>query len=298
MRCPSPLAMRLSEVITIYLAVGAPFGVQHFLSLSQERNRQHAAVWAAGAAILWPLVACVILLSRKYPTRRTAGIAQDAVDARAAEKIDQAKRKLLAALRQVQELARELLNCKNEKMEGAAYAIHESIERYVALTIAAAEVVLDAPPAEREMELCRIAGRTGDDLLLAGRCIHRRNARRIIAHQARARTELLHALAEIRELAFGARYASQTNARAMRHLSVALLKFYGHAINLLSLLEDESATRSAARLLDVECARLRRLEGFGVETAPERISGEEECLAHTPRPAFKGLRQSMTRMEG
>src|SRR5437588_396514 len=58
-----------------------------------------------------------------------------------------------------------------------------------------------AAPTPRELELCRIAGRAGDDLLAAGRCVHRRNVTRLLAHRERSRSELVHALADVRDLA-------------------------------------------------------------------------------------------------
>ena len=144
-------------------------------------------------------------------------------------------------------------------MELAFRTVRETVEKYVELTTLAAEANPDAPPSEREMELYRVAGRSGDDLLLAGQCIRRRNAARLVIHQARARMELLHALAEIREI-IGT--TALTETLAARRLSVALLRVYGNAFDLLSLLEDESAAMSIARLLNSECARLRHLEAL------------------------------------
>jgi hypothetical protein len=141
------------------------------------------------------------------------------------------------------------------------------------------------------MELCRIAGRRGDDLLLAGRCLHRRNVARLLAHRERARSSLLHALAAVRELMDEA--AARKYATAARHASVAILRFYGCAVNLLSLLEDEAAARATLRLLDAECARLRRLEAAGTERSQEQPPiGEEVCTPHAHPLAFTGPSQT------
>jgi hypothetical protein len=203
------------------------------------------------------------------------------------DKIAEAERQQHASLQKVMRLTQDLSGAERAKAERVFCVVRGTVERYVGLTLAAAESDPHAPPGEREMELCRIAGRKGDDLSLAGRCIHRRNAARLIAHQARARTELLHTLAEIRELAGSA--ASSMNAKSARHLSVATVRFYSHAFNLLSLLEDEMAARGIARLMDAECWRLRRLEAL---SQPEtRATEEKPCKTHAPHPIFTSQTQ-------
>ena len=267
--------MRLSEAITIYLAAGASFGADNLL------RRFRTWLKAIGAAILWPLTAATFLYLRRHRAAdRTAGTTIEHASTQFMEKIRQASRKLLSSLYRLVELAKVSSGGESEKMELGARAIREIVEKYVELTMAAAETDLDALPSEREMELFRVAGRRGDDLLLAGRCIHRRNAARLVAHQARARTELLHALAEIRE--GGGGVTALMNVHAARHLSVETLRFYACAFDLLSLLEDESAATSVARLLDTECARLRRLEALSrKESKPVQ---EERYTIHTPYP--------------
>jgi hypothetical protein len=199
------------------------------------------------------------------------------------EKVEQAHRSLLASLYQVTELTLSSSDVERAKVERASCAVREATDKYVGLTVAAAECNPAAQPSEREKELYRIAGRRGDDLLLAGRCIHRRNAVRLIAHQARSRTELLHALAEIREAGVSASLLK--DAAHARHVSVGVVRFYGHALNLLSLLEDETGATSVARLMDAECLRLRRLEALNLKGT--RDTEEELCRTHQAHhPAF------------
>jgi hypothetical protein len=275
--------MRLSEAITIYLAAGASFGVYNFTREQNPAGRRHSLLKAARGAILWPLAAAKILSSRLRPggSKSDAAAAEEA-SALFIAKVGRATHELLASLYGAIELAKFSSGGENENTERASRATREIVEKYVELTILAAEADPHAPPSEREMEFHRVAGCRGADLMLAGRCIHRRNAARLVTHQARARTELLHALAEIRET-FGAAMAHMT-ATAARHLSVAALRFYGHAFNLLSLLEDESAALSVARLLDAECARLRRLETLGQRES--KATKEDLCTIRAPRTAF------------
>ncbi len=286
----TPATMKLSEAITIYLAAGASFGVYNFLREQNPASRFHTFVRAARAAILWPLAAAKILRPRQRPNEgRAAGTINDQASAQFVERIGQAKRKLLASLYRLFELLNLSSGGEREKMESASRTVRETVEKYVELTMVAAVANADAPPTGRELELFRIAGRKGDDLLLAGRCIHRRNAARLVAHQARARTELLHALAEIREVVNGV--TASTNVVAARHLSVETLRFYACAFDLLSLLEDESAAIIIARLLDAECARLRRLEALSRKES--QTGREERCPTQTQPIRLSGLEQSM-----
>ncbi|HEX8491721.1 MAG TPA: hypothetical protein VF658_02670 [Pyrinomonadaceae bacterium] len=273
--------MRLSETITIYLAVGAPFGVNYFQReySGQNQSRARSLLKATGVGLLWPLMAIAAFLSRRSDAAplSSAAESESAIDERTSQKIAAAQQQLLTALDRVRELAQQKTVNGSEELERSTRALREGVEKYVGLTLALAEMSLDDSPASSEMELCRIAGREGDDLLLAGRCIHRRNVARLIAHQSRSRVELLHALAAVREIGGAKSARLLPDATLARQMSLAVLKFYVQAINLLTLLEDESAATSAARLLDAECARLRSLEAASVDadalpfTAPSRV---------------------------
>ncbi|MBV9957839.1 MAG: hypothetical protein JO360_05425 [Acidobacteria bacterium] len=285
--------MRLSEAITIYLAIGAPFGVSYFLRGGRRQKRTRAFLKSTGALLLWPVTATIFLFLPPPAALKLAETTTNHQRAREVEKIEQAQSEMLAALYRVAELAARRFTAGDETRERAVREVRESIEGYAGLTLAAAHSSADAPPSKRDMELCRVAGRTGADLLIAGRCTHRRNHTRLISHQARSRTTLLHALADLRELANDERADSSENLQVARQLSVAFLKFYGRAINLFSLLEDERAARAAARLLEAECARLQRLEALDREAAPATFAGEESCT-HAHHSAFNHARSQRT----
>jgi hypothetical protein len=290
--------MLLSQTITIYLAVGASFGVHHFL---RKRNNQGVAktlLRVARATILWPLMATRILAAlQKLDASATVGASAVGISAPSAEKVEQARRRLLESLYAISEIEQKASGRQSQEIEQASRAFRECIEKYSGLTLAVAEIEPEATPQEREMELCRIAGRKGDDLLTAGRCIQRRNAARLIVHQARARIEFLHALAEIREIAGNA--ASRVSFITAHQMSVATIWFYGQALELLSLLEDETAAMSVKRLLEAECGRLRRLLALDTKERSDYAPQEEEsCTAHAPRLAFTGLSQTRPLNQG
>jgi len=277
---PLPVVMRLSELAIIYLATAAPFGVA-FFARKQERGRGLALALAraAGAGLVWPLAAFGFLLGRGES--RTAAAEESGTHAE--RKIERAQRETVNALRDAEDAMRQAGLLGDAAAGHALFAARECVERYTGLALACADARPEAGPTEREMELCRLAGRAGDDLLVAGRCVHRRNVTRLVAHRARARAELARALAAVRELADEASAPPRPAEEAALAVSRALLRTFARAVDLLSLLEDRAAALDAARLLDAECARLRRLEGGARADAPE---GGEPCTTPAAHRAF------------
>ena len=290
--------MLLSQTITIYLAVGTSFGVHKFLRMRSNQGFAKTLLRVARATILWPLQATRILAARqKDEAHETATPGPAGITAHSAEKVEQARRRLLESLYGIGELEQKVSGRQSREIEQTSRAFRECIEKYSGLTLAAAEIDPQAAPSERELELCRVAGREDEDLLTAGRCIQRRNAARLIAHQARARMGLLHALAEIREIAGKA--ASRLSHTKAHQMSVAIIYFYGQALELLSLLEDETAATGVRRLLEAECVRLRRLLAPGSKEQSEYIPKEEEsCAVHAPHLALTGLSQTRLLNQG
>jgi hypothetical protein len=274
-----PVVMRLSEIVIIYLAAAAPFGVAFFLRRQERAEaRALALARAVGVALLWPVAAARLLLGRREPE----AAADVRAEARAA-RVERAQRETINALRDAEDAMQRAGLLAGEESRHTLFAARESIERYTGLTLACAEARADAGPTERELELCRLAGRTGRDLNVAGRCIHRRNVTRLAAHRERARRELTHALAAVRELFDESADENGGGREASRAVSRALLQSFARAVELLSLLEDRAAVLDAARLLDLECARLRRLETDAPAHAPK---GGETCTTPAAHRAF------------
>ncbi|HEY0077540.1 MAG TPA: hypothetical protein VGB73_02765 [Pyrinomonadaceae bacterium] len=276
--------MRLSEIITVYLAAAAPVGVIYFLRQSSA-HRTRTLLGAFVAAIVWPLALVAFRLERTR-SLKTPGDAERegaSVNRQGEERIERAQRGLLSALARVED-ASEQYATGDENFRQMMFNARSGLERYVGLALAAAEADAEAAPTKREVELCRVAGRAGADLELAGRCIHRRNVRRLVEHQERARLELLHAFAELRDLSAPHRAGEEKeNRTAARRLSESIIETYARAIELLSTLEDRPGTLGVARLLDAECARLRRLE-LSVSKQAGAESAEGELCSTLPEP--------------
>jgi hypothetical protein len=260
--------MLLSELIIIYLAAAAPFGVTAFLHRPGDVSRSRSIGRAVRAALLWPL----ILLSRPltgkefFPSKLTES-EQNASLPREL-RIEGARRALLCALYQTEDLTRNISGSNPEAMRASVGTVIGSVESYIVLSLAAvAGANEEASP--REMELWRIAGRKDDgDLQIAGRCHQRRHLVKLKAHQAKSRLKLLHALAGLCEVCERIRDAS-ADKQAVRQLLATLLEVYTHAVEIFSLFEDERPANQVAGLLDAARERLQYNETLLTQVAPK-----------------------------
>jgi hypothetical protein len=286
--------MLLSELAIIYLAAAAPFGVARFLKDHAENlSAPRKVTKAVAVALAWPLAAPRMLLERARAARD--GDDSDEAREQVERRVELVKRSAVNSLREVEDL---LLDSRGvgglrEDARHALFAARECVERYAGLSLACASASEGGAPSERELELCRIAGRAGDDLLVAGRCVHRRGVTRLVVHRERARSELIHALAGACEVthnfhpgAGGVYSAERAGGDAHGRISESLLRALARAIELMSLFDDRAAVVSAARLLDAECARAGRVGRDEREVAAEAKEGVEPCTTRAAHTAF------------
>ncbi|MFN2416807.1 MAG: hypothetical protein ABR603_16845 [Pyrinomonadaceae bacterium] len=274
-------AMILSDIFIIYLAAAAPFGVSRFLSeQAGGAATLPALISGAGAALAWPFSSFTRLVGRASRrggrTRTSEG--RDLVE----QRVERAKRAAVNALRAVEDALEDACVIKGEAGRFALYAAREAVERYAGLALAAEGASPEAHPTAREMELCRIAGRGGDDLLTAGRCVHRRNVTRLLAHRGRASVEMLQALSAVRDLAREtsasrrpAHFAEQLRAGDPARISEALPRALSRVAELPALLGDRATADAVARLLDAE-----------PEHGGASVEGEEPCTTQAVPTAF------------
>ena len=276
--------MRLSETITIYLAVGAPFGVSCYLRAQNSAgSRRRAFVEGIAAAFFWPLAASAILFKRLRHVDEKGGADEPFA------RVEEAGRSFVVSVNKMLEVTRHTRRADREKMERTLYALRESAEQYVGLAGAETAADREVAPARFEMEMARISGRRGDDLLIAGRCAHRRNISRTKARYERERSRLLNALAGLRmeeDISLPA-YLDDADRAERKLLSAARLEIYVRAMALFSLLEDDRAAKIAAPLLDEACYGLRRLHESNADTGIASAAGEERCTEQTPQLIYK-----------
>lgn len=276
--------MILSEIFIIYLAAAAPFGVARFFSeRSGGAGTGAALLKSAGAALAWPFTSLPRLLRRATSRREDGGetLGGFAPDE---QRVEWVKRAAVNSLRALEDLLADARALEGEAERNAFFAAREGVERYAGLALACASASADARPSAREVELCRIAGRGGDDLLVAGRCVHRRNVTRLFAHRERAGAELIKALAAVRELARRARVTSlgeRLRPGDVAPISEALLLALSRAAELIALFDERPLVDAAACLLEEESARLGHAES--PDGAKE---GEEPCTTQAVHTAF------------
>jgi hypothetical protein len=302
--------MLLSELFIIYFAAAAPFGVSRFLSEHAGGARTRPALRkAALVAFAWPVTLLRSLLGRA--ASRGKATAEDESDAPDSRAVEQATRAAVNALRAVE----DLFACADESLlseaRHALYNARGCVERYSGLALACASTDAGAGPSPREMELCRIAGRAGDDLLVAGRCVHRRNAARLFAHRERARAELLRALADVRavtdEMAFtddiyAARQTSGCAARARAEgaglVRAALQNALASVAELVSLFDDATTKDAVSRLLDERARGARAESRTDFASGADSRKGEEPCTTPAVPTAFVTRRLRTTTSQG
>ena len=271
----SPVAMRLSELITIYLAAAAPVGVAYFLRQLGGARRPVQLLRAAALALIWPLTLCAHLFTQQQSAQRSTDDARGRLPNEA--RVATAERALIATLHQADDLLRDAYGTRAARARQAAADARASIERFVGLALALAATVGAELPAAHERELFRVAGRKDDDLETAARCLHRRNLARLRAHHERARTELVHALAELLETIEHDLPAPHTGAQPFTEVYWLLIRTFARTIDLLALLDDQSAAVRVARLLDAACAWARRNEFLNLPRTDAAQTGGLTC---------------------
>lgn len=278
--------MRAVEIITVYLACAAPVGVASFLSRSVGARSVGRFARATAAGLLWPLTLLSHFTTRGNPARGITDMKKNLPPRQSA--LERAERALLGALHRLEDEAHEACGVKHSGPTAeAARTARAIVERYAGLTLAARHARADGDPTERELEPARASGRTGDDLEIAGRCLHRRNVARLEAHRRSARVELLHALADLPDNFAASLLARPSDYAASRRLFAALLPVYSRAVELLRQDGDARGVQTVARLFDDACSRLRRLEAFDPSdqsVAPAAREGDEPCTPHNSQP--------------
>jgi len=261
--------MRLSDIITIYLAIGAPFAV-HFILHNKEKSPK--AFWkAVGVMFIFPFILIRHFLSKRLKREHKNHN----------EKLEQTKRSAFAALNEIQDRSKGIKESKS--IERLIFVIRENVEKYSGLSLVAEQVDESDEPSKHEKEVFRISGCESGELKNAACCLHRRNVRQIISQRNRARKDLLHTLSEIEEVMDESK-ALLMDSSLSRQINEPLSRLYKNAIEVFLQIEDENAAEIVTRLMN---KTLSRTEKDG------EVLGEEKCL-RTVRPRHAQASQQQT----
>lgn len=171
--------MTFTEFLTIYLAIGAPFGAYYFLKKRLKDPNLFLILKSVAVTLIWFVFAARLIKYHLLLIQNTQSNAN--LDFLRGSKIE-------AASQNLQKAYAKLPSCKASI---SFFEFRETLERYIGLTLAVQSSSLSSPAPEHELEIFRIAGFEKGDLQLAGKLFHRKNYSRLHHHQERARRDFL-----------------------------------------------------------------------------------------------------------
>ncbi len=273
--------MRLIDFIVIYLAAAAPFAARQLVRSSGPRSVL-PIMKSVAHGITWPL-SLLNYLSGRSDTEQITSTASNTVSTRCGVDV--------ALLQFVNDL--DLLSCtiffntdkQSSAFEDVVKRVRLAAEKFAALTLAMGEMAHDDSPAPHQSELARIAGRTGDDLLIAGICAHRQSLLKLAAQRTKSRNELFDDLSKLLELVYDSANFWHRRLATAGKARVALEEFYYSIRRLFQAAGDET---TADRLT---ASYTRRMTTGLLDTPLYRkhdvtSSGEESCMTDSGDPAL------------
>lgn len=213
--------INFNDFIIIYFACGAPFAVHFYLQNRKTLSPAKLRLNSFLTMTVWFPYA--VRLLHENITGRILSYRLSAMDQASAEsklRIDEIEK----------EFSKILLN---NETGISLFDFRETFERYVGLTVAAAEVNLHNEINNSEKELFRVSGH--EFVEMGAKCLHRRNQNRLRLHQNLARTDFLRIIGDI--------YAKTRIADQIRKPVDNLIRILGdtEAQNLLSGIFDYSS---------------------------------------------------------
>jgi hypothetical protein len=187
--------MRPIDLIIIYLVVGAPFAARSIARGADEvKFRSYKGALCSYMVSLkgglfwpWSLAQCFSnRLKQRKSTSATNGHTQTSWSS-----VEHSLNRCLAALNDLAAIDRDAAFGQSTFIETMHKDTRDALEKYAGLTWALVLSSGDENPAPHEFALARLSGLEGDELLIAGLCIHRRYHSRLKLHQQSSRTQLL-----------------------------------------------------------------------------------------------------------
>ena len=195
--------MNISDIIIIYLACGAPFGVYFFL---QNRKKLISSqLWLKSFFTVFVWIPYAFFILNDFATNNQ-------------QKKQIAEQNLLdESLKRIQ---KEFLDIKTSGLNNlSVFELREVLDRYVGLTMVSD--FEQKTPADSENELLRISLRQNSQT--AAKCLHRQNLKKFKFHQTLARQDFLKVILILKN--------SNSDSRNIQKLS----------LEMICLLNDEEA---------------------------------------------------------
>ncbi|MEJ7709782.1 MAG: hypothetical protein WKF84_07950 [Pyrinomonadaceae bacterium] len=243
-------------------------------------------VKAVGMTALWPAFAYRSTLAWNTGANSTDGMSEEiSFESREYE----ARREFEAALNTVETLVRgTALTDYGREVTIIIRSLLINLDQHFHLMMALPQTLLATASTPKVVELCRLAGRTGDDLEIAASCHQRSSTARTHARCLKSGKELVGALTHLIDKIADDGFAAFPEPAMKRDASQSLLSLCCTTLELLSQLNDLLSVKKVAVIMDAECVRLRRLENF-----EER--GHEAHAEHHATPARHSTFASVVR---
>jgi hypothetical protein len=198
--------------------------------------------------------------------------------------IEDTKRRLLAAIHRMREIAASSGDSPFEDLQRATCVLTEGIETYVGLDSTVKHSAGETSSDERSMELMRIAGCDSNELEIAAKCATRRNVTRVLQHHNRSRNQMVHAIADMRDSILPGKFSSANRDGAIERLQPVYAEIIKLANDLLVIMGDTASASRIAGLFNYELSRHTSVQNSGTNIVLSLEIGEEPCQDNTPRP--------------
>jgi hypothetical protein len=273
--------MRLIDFIVIYLAAAAPFAARQLVRSSGPRNVL-PIMKSVAHGITWPLT-LLNYLSGHSGTGQIASTTSNSGSSQCG--VDVALLQLMNDLNLLSFTICCDTDPKSSAFESMIKRVRLAAEKYAALTLAVVEMAHDDGPAPHQSELARIAGRTDDDLLIAGICVQRRTVLKLAAQRTKSRNELFDDLNKLLELVYDSADPRQQRPAAACKVRDAVEEFHCSIRRLFKAAGDETTadrlTASYTRRMTTELLDTPLYRKHDVTS-----SGEESCMTDSDNPAL------------
>jgi hypothetical protein len=259
--------MRWTEIITIYLACGAPFAAMRAVRSTAGEKPARRLVGMLIAAIGWPITLVSKTAKRSHSVVPTY-TATDSERPKLSALVEQLQRRVMVAMCVLREQAEAAPNAAKGDLDLIYLRVRESLDLYASLSLLSRDREPVDQPSESETEFFRVAGRPGSDLQIAARCLHRRNVSRLERHRIQARRDLIQDLRAVQNWKAD-RLMFASGGHLLQH---EVRKILLTARDLFLLFDDRSAANAIEDHLRGEI---------------ESASGTEVSKCNTPKPQIR-----------
>jgi hypothetical protein len=236
----------MTELLTIYLSIGAPFGVASFLMEKGSLHYTNSLTRAISIMLLWPFTAFNLLLTylKSIQIKPVDGETYLSL-------LTETQAKLKESLSKIEEFD------NNSDNQSSIQNLYLKMEDYIEISISYKEESGRVQPASQHIDLYRIAGRKGEDLTTASLCMKRRNISRLKRRLQQSQDELSKALDTFNKDVWLHHARECSDRTVIYRFNLVVVQLYGQIANIFLILNDKEMAQRIERLLETEMEKKR-----------------------------------------